>query len=314
MSHPVFVICLANKGVSMRINLNRYIIVLLGCLMCSPAVADQTWPHAALPTGIYASPECSDPKEMWVIAAGHELYADQDTFYLQEISTLGGEIAHGWRWFDGFFARALPSGHVEYVLWGPEDATAQPTEEMWPTLLPESLDAASEQWTGARFVPCLEVPLPFSLMHGESARLLIDVDAAIRACERVKAICARRLFDVADRFHDGELNRADLSRLARVLLHLSVASQEDPAMEVSVAGTLGTMAVAPLVASALIASYDYDGSGALSYDEIAVELLGSGQLSVTSAAASGLTGKSQATIEKIYGELNALLPLLQTLR
>ena len=154
------------------------------CSLGTPISAQSRSPAsgADLPSGIYASPSCDASSEIWVLAAGHELFASEDTFFLTELNAQSDLLVHGWRSYGDFFARALPGGEVEYIVWSAESSALTRDKSAWPDILPQSLQAMSSQWTGSRFVPCAAVPLPFSVLHGESARMLLDIEPALSSC------------------------------------------------------------------------------------------------------------------------------------
>ena len=266
-----------------------------------------------LPTGIHASPGCEAPTEIWVLAVGHELYAADDTFYLAEVTAPGPEIVHGWRFYEDFFARAFADGAVEYLVWEGQNGASFPPEAQWPEILPQRNYAAGPDWFGARHVRCDSVPLPFSLLHGESARFLLDLEPAVRSCEAGSVRCLEELFAALDKVPDGELNVAELSRVIRVLLHLGVAVQDEPEVEASAAGTVASLALAQLVATAIISSYNYDGSHGVSYHEIAGELAGAGSLALRSGK-GGPRDMARQALDQVRNNLQQLMPMLEVLK
>lgn len=276
----------------------------------SPAPAPG-WP-ATLPSGIYASPDCEAPSEIWVIAAGQELFADGDHFYLAELEPQSDPIIHGWRRYEGFFARAFPTGPVEYVTWVGEEG-AEPEGAGWIDALPPTLAGLDEEkWFGIRHVPCAAVPLPFSALHGESANFMLAVEPAIAACSGGEGDCIGAMFAAVDKHPDGRLVTAELSRFVRVLLHLGIASQDEPKADESAGAQVASLAVAPLAATAIIASYDYDGDGSLSPSELAGELAGAGRLAISGDKASTSTQMRDAMRQARRG-IEQLLPLLEKL-
>ena len=267
-----------------------------------------------LPSGIYASPNCDAPSEIWVLAVGHELFASEDTFFLAELSAQSDLLVHGWRSYGDFFARALPSGEVEYLLWSAETSAPSPDESAWSDVLPRSLQAVSSDWTGSRFVPCESVPLPFSVQHGESARMLLDIEPALATCETGSSDCLADVFAAIDKHPDGVLNTAELSRLVRVFIHLGAAAQDAPSTEDLAAWTGASLLIVPLVATGLISSYDYDGDGSLSFDEIAGELAGTGRLMFGAEDQAGARGRAREMLGQAQQSLGQLRSLLEILR
>ena len=286
------------------------------CSLGAPTSAQSKLPAsgAGLPSGIYASSSCDAPSEIWVLAAGHELFASEDTFFLSELNAQSGLLAHGWRSYGDFFARALPGGEVEYILWSAETSEPHPDESAWPDILPRSIQAMNSQWTGSRFVPCTAVPLPFSVLHGESARMLLDIEPALASCATGSSDCLADVFAAVDKHPDGELNKAELSRLVRVFIHLGAASQDAPSSEDLAAWTGASVLIVPLVATGLISSYDYDGNGGLSFGEIAGELAGTGRLMLGAEDQAGARGQAREMLGQAQESLSQLRSLLEILR
>lgn len=302
-----------------RYNLRTSCALIALIVLCSagtPTSAQSKSPAsgADLPSGIYASPSCDAPSEIWVLAAGHELFASEDTFFLAELNAQSGLLVHGWRFYGDFFARALPGGEVEYILWSAETPEPHPDESAWSDILPRSLQAMSSHWTGSRFVPCTAVPLPFSVLHGESARMLLDIEPALASCATGSSACLADVFAAVDKYPDGELNKAELSRLVRVFIHLGAATQDAPSSDDLAAWTGASVLIVPLVATGLISSYDYDGSGSLSFDEIAGELAGTGRLMLGAEDQAGARGRAREMLGQAQESLGQLRSLLEILR
>ena len=194
------------------------------------------------------------------------------------------------------------------------DTRTAEDDSVWSEILPQRLQAMSSQWTGSLFAPCAAVPLPFSLLHGESARMLLAMEPAIAACETGASECLARVFAAIDKHPDGELNKAEMSRLVRVLIHLAAAAQDVPSTEDLVAWTGASLMIVPLIATGLISSYDYDGNGSLSFDEIAGELAGTGRLMLGAedrVAARGRAREMLGQAQETLGQLRSLLEILR---
>ena len=292
------------------------IALIVLCSLAPPTAAQSTSPAqgAGLPSGIYASPICDVPSAIWVLAAGHELFVSEDTFFLTELNAQSILLVHGWRSYGDFFARALPGGEVEYILWNAETFGPTPHASAWPDILPQSLQEMGSRWTGSRFVPCAAVPLPFSVLHGESARMLLDIEPALASCAAGSSDCLAGVFAAIDKHPDGELNKAELSRLVRVFIHLGAAAQDAPSSEDLAAWTGASVLLVPLVATGLISSYDYDGNGSLSFDEIAGELAGTGRLILGAEDQAGARGRAREMLGQAQESLSQLRSLLEILR
>jgi hypothetical protein len=73
-----------------------------------------------------------------------------------------------------------------------------------------------------------------------------------------------------------------------------------------------SLVAAPLLATALISSYDYDGDGKTSLEELSHDLSFDGISSV--AVSEDLDDRARAQIERIISSAKGLLPLLMGVR
>lgn len=244
-----------------------------------PAGAQDDGADAAskLPSGVYAYPSCEEANDIWVVAAGLNLTADKDYFFIADWGPEDPVLDHGWRrigWTfeDDAFVRVAPDDSIEW---------ASPTERGdVADELPKTAESAGESWTITRYAPCEAVPFPFSLLHGEAAAVLLALDAAVEPCSAGAPDCLGKVFSAFDKWPDGELRVAELSRAMRLALYLGVATGDSQRIEKLVAGTSAAVVFAPLLAMTVIASYDYDGSDSLSFEEIGGELQGAGRATV----------------------------------
>ena len=123
------------------------------------------------------------------------------------------------------------------------------------------------------------------------------------------------MFAAIDKHPDGDLNTAELSRLVRVLIHLGFAVQDEPpAAEDLAAWTAASLFMAPLAATGLISSYDYDGDDSLSFDEIAGELAGAGILAPGAEHQASARDRAREALEQAQRSLRGLTRLLGVLR
>ncbi|MGB0696381.1 MAG: hypothetical protein ACPGOY_12090 [Rhodospirillaceae bacterium] len=153
--------------------------------------------------------------------------------------------------------------------------------------------------------------LPYSLMYGESANFLLALDPVIEACTADMTQCGPKLFGLFDRHEDGVLSIAELSRMMRVLITLGVALDNNADHEMTGASLLASLAVAPLAANAIMASYDYDASGGLAYEEVASELVG--VLPSPAEEDLDMQGRAQELLEAAREGAGELVPLLRGL-
>lgn len=262
----------------MRKNYTATVIAALASVLAFaiPAGAQDDGADAAskLPSGVYAYPSCREAQDVWVVTAGLNLAADKDDFFIDDWGPEGPVLDHGWRrigqaFEDDAFVRVAPDGSIEW---------ASPTERGGITgELPKTAESAGKSWIFTRFAPCEAVPFPFSLLHGEAAAVLLALDAAAEPCGAGAPDCLGKVFSAFDKWPDGELRVAELSRAMRFALYLGVATEDSMRIEKLVVGTSAAVIVAPLLATTVVASYDYDGSDSLSFEEIGGELQGAGR-------------------------------------
>tara|TARA_A100001037_G_C14958703_1_gene548403 strand:+ start:158 stop:565 length:408 start_codon:yes stop_codon:yes gene_type:complete len=125
--------------------------------------------------------------------------------------------------------------------------------------------------------------------------------------------CVKGLFDIADRHPDGKLTIAEWSRVIRTAVYWGVVSEDadtgdliDPSE--TLAGFGATLVAAPLLAKALISSYDYDGDGKTSLKELSHDVTFKNLLSFS--VSENLDDKARAQVEAIISSAKGLLPLL----
>ncbi len=263
--------------------------------------------------GLYAYPACQEAEEFWLITSGMEFFADSEFFYFGDFVGEDLDLPYGWQRYDWYFVRRGEAGGLEFLNWSAEEGVGEePGPAAWSGILPRTTDDLGPEWNVSTYAPCAFVPAPFSFLHGETVNFLRDLAPASDQCQQPSAACFEALFGAVDRHADGELNTAELSRLFRVLLHLGLAAQDEdegPATEAALTALTANLAAAPLIATALIASYDYDGSDALSYDEVAGELVGGNAVLLQTETSFGAQARGAAATA---GEaLRGLLPLLR---
>jgi hypothetical protein len=296
------------------LNSSRVLFLAMGIALSltasALAQAKQTsyW-RETIPTGIYASASCEDAEFIWVIVGGQEFYTTEKRMYLDDFAQEAEEIVHGWRRVGAYFARAETEGPIEYISWN-NDTEQEPPAETWADILPFNVQNVGANWSVARYVPCNSVPLPHSLLHGETINFLLTLDSSRDACAGADmSACIAGVFAAVDKHPDGKLNTAELSRLVRILIHLGVAIQDETEYAVAAGGVLGSLAVAPVLSTAIIASYDYDGDDAISLTEITSELAGMGRVRLAGDDAS-VQDRARDALQSIRSSVDQLLPML----
>ena len=123
-------------------------------------------------------------------------------------------------------------------------------------------------WHVTQATSCPALPPGPQALYGEMFAVLAALDEVGIACAFGPIVCADALFSVGDVNPNGSLNTAEISRLIRVLVQLGGIEQES-GDAVEQAGMVAvSVPLAPLLARALISSFDYDGDDGLSLDEI----------------------------------------------
>ena len=285
------------------------VLAACGVLAAGPAPA-QTSPAQTPPgmSGIYVLGSCAAAEEAWIVLAGIEVTIGKDSFFVEAEKTRQPPTPTGWsRVTDGrdhYFLRAVADGGIDYAL------AAEPSKETRRaiaagTVYPPADAVNGPTWQIFQYKPCTALPPDMRVLHGEAVTLLRAFDPAVALCRAGSEACLEALFKAADKNPDGKLNTAEWSRVLRLAAYLSVGVSDD-ANEGEVAGALAVgLPLAPVIAASIVASYDYDGDGGTSLDEIAGERFGSGW------SAGGRLG---ADAQRLFGDaalkLKALAPLL----
>lgn len=136
------------------------------------------------------------------------------------------------------------------------------------SLTPETSPDAFDIYTGEQ---CDSLPMPETILYGETLSFLEAADRAAAVCKTLPSVCAQELFSVADITGNLSLSVAEMARAVRSSLTISAAmdsNDSDDAATVAV-----SVGLAPLAAAAFLHSFDYDGSGDLSFEELLGERL-----------------------------------------
>jgi hypothetical protein len=153
-------------------------------------------------------------------------------------------------------------------------------------------------WNIAQFTSCATLPPGPQALYGEMFAVLDGLDAAGIACVAGPQACAGALFSVGDVNPNGSLNTAEISRLIRVLIQLGAIEQWNGEADAQVGMIAASVPLAPILARALISSFDYDGDDGLSLEEI----LGDRVVLPSSDMSQLLTG-AEARVSEMMGAL-----------
>jgi hypothetical protein len=220
----------------------------------SPA---STAPIPAAAQGLWANGACADPAALLFVTQRYwALLPKEGTQELWRVERTA-EAA-------GFtLAVADDPDHTRLMLRaeGQRLETRTPGPKQTDDQLPG--DAPATQW--AR---CPSLPPALAALHGEGLSFLGALDGIEAACSGGDtAACIGAVFAWADVTRDGVLSPAEIARLVRGATHMAMLATGTEIADLAAAlgaGAIGGMAAA----YALIASFDYDGSGTLSQAEL----------------------------------------------
>lgn len=239
-------------------------------------------PESAIRSGIYSDSTCSDPGFLWIYVPDITIDVDQGgedgSVSIGFLVPDSVPLVHGWQriraeYSEGesfeYFLRMATDDGVQLLRWDPGTAkVSEPPRGLWSKVLPAGDADAGEHWRLETYARCDSIPFPLSLLHGEPAAFLFSLEPAIRSCRSGEASCIPLAFSALDIHEDGALSPAEWARVIRVTLYFTLAYAEKSKPE-RLAATYGvSMLAAPLAASAIVSSYDYDGDGKTSLEEL----------------------------------------------
>jgi len=112
---------------------------------------------------------------------------------------------------------------------------------------------------------------------------------------------------------DGVLTVAEISRMLRVLVQLGAIEQGNGEADTQLGMLAASVPLAPILARALVSSFDYDGDNALSLDEILKDrvVLPSSNMSAVLSGAEARVSEMMTTLETRASDLGRLLMMLR---
>lgn len=169
------------------------------------------------------------------------------------------------------------------------------------------------EWNTERATSCPALPPGPQALYGEMFAVLAALDAAETACAAGVQSCAGALFSVGDVNSDGVLNTAEISRLIRVLVQLGAIEQGNGDADSQVGMVAASVPLAPILARALISSFDYDGDNGLSLEEILRDrvVLPSSDMSQILTGAESRVSEMMDMLETRASDLGRLLMLMR---
>ncbi len=168
-------------------------------------------------------------------------------------------------------------------------------------------------WETVHFENCHALPPGPQALFGELIAVLDGIDDAELPCRRGPEQCASALFAIADVHPDGVLTVAEISRMLRVLVQLGAIEQGNGAADTQVGMIAASVPLAPILARAIVSSFDYDGDNALSLDEILQDrvVLPSSDMSAVLSGAEARVSEMMTALETRADDLGRLLMMLR---
>ena len=239
-------------------------------------------PESTIRSGIYSDSTCSDPGFLWTYVPDITIDIDQrgedGSVSIGFLIPDSEPLVHGWQRFRAEYSKGAPFEHflrmatddgVQLLWWDPgTEQESEPPRNVWSRVLPSGDADAGEHWRLVTYARCDAIPFPLSLLHGEPATFLFSLEPAIRSCRSGNPSCIPLAFGALDIHEDGALSTSEWARVIRVTLYFTLAYAETSRPERLGATYAVSVLAAPLAASAIVSSYDYDGDGKTSLEEL----------------------------------------------
>ena len=239
-------------------------------------------PESTIRSGIYSDSTCSDPGFLWVYVPDITIDIDRsdadDSVSIGFLVPDSEPLVHGWQRFRAeysegerfeYFLRMATGDGVQLLWWDPGTAReSEPPRSLWPSVLPPEDADAGEHWRWENYTRCDSIPFPLSMLHGEPAAFLFSLEPAIRSCRNGDPSCIPLAFRALELHEDGALSPAEWARLIRVTLYFTMAYAEKSKPDRLAATYAISVLAVPLAAAAIVSSYDYDGDGKTSLEEL----------------------------------------------
>lgn len=279
-------------------------------ILCAASTAQATdW------SGIWRYDACGSGGDSWVIGAGGEVVINEADFYTDRIDISDAPTVGNWH------SLRSTNGQQFYL------AMTEAEELVFLDLTDHAIDRYGDGVDAGRVTPethrdiwqetlyhrCDTLPAGSRLLFGELTSVMLSLDAALRGCAAAEPadLCVARIVEGLDLTGDGALNRAELSRAMRAGSLFVTGLVEDWALNSDgVMSQLAAAPMAPLLASALLGSFDYSGDGALDAVEISADRFTS---TPTEDLMAGALPDGAALNMLLEQQLMSLLPLLMEL-
>lgn len=209
--------------------------------------------------GVWATPNCATPTDTLVIFRSFYLWLGDDETALNGLTMPDAQP-------DGWTRLEEPDGYPNFF-------NVLPDGRMRESFLPDNADMSESpaaEWQTTDYENCGgALPRSKVLLHGEPVAVMKLISDAQGQCSVDRQACANKLFAGVDVSGDDNLSVAEISRLFRVAGYVATVSQDVPANNDELASVAAaSLPVAPLMASAIVSSFDYNDDGVLSMREL----------------------------------------------
>ncbi len=167
-------------------------------------------------------------------------------------------------------------------------------------------------WSVLNATSCAALPPGVQALYGETFAVLSAIHATEPACAEGPEGCADALFAAFDVHPDGRLNIAELSRLIRVAAQLGLIENGDGDILEHATLLAGSIPLAPILAHALVNSFDYNGDEGLTLAELLGDrLVVTSDLTELLSGAEGQVDEMLEALESGAADLGQMLMMLQ---
>ena len=303
----------------------------LGLALAAGAAAAADAEIPAQIRGIWGAPSCTGDQRVAIILSHGRLEITGEGASYQAVETV--EAAGEWvklsrEGAPASFLRGADTTLRVAVATVPPEAPAAPKAQKGPQQQqqraapkprmplagPPAEKDPPDAWTFTDYARCPGLPSTLAVPHGEAVAVLAGLDQLRAACGSDAgsnhAACAAGLFKLADVSGNSELSIAELSRVGRVATYFATVMSGEvvPVIEI-LGGFAAAVAISPLLAKAIVSSFDYDDSGALSL----AEMMQNRETLLEGAASQALSVAARPQIEGLIEQLKGAEQMLRLL-
>ncbi|OUD08933.1 hypothetical protein BVC71_09450 [Marivivens niveibacter] len=230
--------------------------------------------------GLWTTNNCGDPSSLEFQGYTLAAFGDGETGVILESSEISETEIDDW-----FLVRASSDDSSAFIAtvegeqfiqaWPNQDFAAETPQDLHLALTDGSIHPSTtpEAFDMVELRRCSDILAPAKILLGEPFEVLQGFDKAAWTCRENTGACARTMFDVADITGDGELTVAELARIFRSSIALGTAMDSNSSSQQVASFSAAGFLIAPIAGSAVLHSFDYDGSDSVSFDELLGERL-----------------------------------------